>query len=370
GASVVLDAPAIIRGDRTFVPLRFVAEALDQIVSWNPEAWTVEIVSKGIGGSDLPERFRPDIFRSAEQIRQDAEDMRAYMASIGHEIILRPVAGNSVSVFDAEGFGAHESLMTAIEETVAGFDRLIGLNHSLLVVAMRHMDPLLEAGAFMARRFGGSSNATAEGQRFLWENGESGSAGLSGVSVFFKVQQEEHPAYIKYVGCSTSETVGHELTHAKQLETQITARGGLGEGFTRVPSWLHEGVAVLIGKTLSYRLGICPSYEELRSGPVWGAKRGQTSLQGYTDTVRKDKGYSTAYLAAEFLHSLWLQQQGDNEDTMNFSWVEEYWSLIGIRISPEEAFQRVFGMSLEEFYTLFEQYQQNGYPQVLPLQQV
>lgn len=57
GVSVRLDAPAIIKDSRTFVPLRFVAEALDQNVGWDSETWTVDIVSKGIGGPDLPEEF-------------------------------------------------------------------------------------------------------------------------------------------------------------------------------------------------------------------------------------------------------------------------------------------------------------------------
>ncbi|MDP2652211.1 MAG: stalk domain-containing protein [bacterium] len=57
GVSVRLDAPAMIDNSRTFVPLRFVAEALDQNVGWDSQTWTVDIVSKGIGGPDLPEEF-------------------------------------------------------------------------------------------------------------------------------------------------------------------------------------------------------------------------------------------------------------------------------------------------------------------------
>ena len=45
GESVSLDSPAIISGDRTMVPLRFVSEALGCEVSWDAEFRVVTIAS-------------------------------------------------------------------------------------------------------------------------------------------------------------------------------------------------------------------------------------------------------------------------------------------------------------------------------------
>lgn len=42
----MLDVPAKIVNDRTFVPLRFVVEALGEKVEWNGESYTVDITTK------------------------------------------------------------------------------------------------------------------------------------------------------------------------------------------------------------------------------------------------------------------------------------------------------------------------------------
>lgn len=42
----LLDVPAKIVDDRTFVPLRFVVEALGEKVEWNGESYTVDITTK------------------------------------------------------------------------------------------------------------------------------------------------------------------------------------------------------------------------------------------------------------------------------------------------------------------------------------
>ena len=43
---VELDSPAMIKNDRTFVPLRFVIEAFDEGIKWDGETKTVSIVTK------------------------------------------------------------------------------------------------------------------------------------------------------------------------------------------------------------------------------------------------------------------------------------------------------------------------------------
>lgn len=47
GQPVPIDAPAMVVGDRTMVPLRFVSQALGSIVNWDASSSTVAIVSAG-----------------------------------------------------------------------------------------------------------------------------------------------------------------------------------------------------------------------------------------------------------------------------------------------------------------------------------
>ncbi|HVL40436.1 MAG TPA: copper amine oxidase N-terminal domain-containing protein [Fimbriimonadaceae bacterium] len=55
GVNVVMDAEPVIQGDRTLVPLRFLAESLDSAVVWRPEDNMITITPHGI---EPP--FKPD----------------------------------------------------------------------------------------------------------------------------------------------------------------------------------------------------------------------------------------------------------------------------------------------------------------------
>ena len=46
GKTISLDAPPSIVDDRTFVPLRFVSEALGASVQWFSESRTIKIIKK------------------------------------------------------------------------------------------------------------------------------------------------------------------------------------------------------------------------------------------------------------------------------------------------------------------------------------
>ena len=43
GAELTLDVPAILKNDRTFVPVRFIAESFDLTVDWDENTQTVSI---------------------------------------------------------------------------------------------------------------------------------------------------------------------------------------------------------------------------------------------------------------------------------------------------------------------------------------
>lgn len=58
GEQVLMDVPAVVRGDRTYVPLRFVAEALGAAVGWDAATSTATIWDQGREGI-LPVRATP-----------------------------------------------------------------------------------------------------------------------------------------------------------------------------------------------------------------------------------------------------------------------------------------------------------------------
>ena len=45
GAAIILDSPAFIENDRTYTPLRFIAEKLGAAVEWKPETQEVIITT-------------------------------------------------------------------------------------------------------------------------------------------------------------------------------------------------------------------------------------------------------------------------------------------------------------------------------------
>ena len=46
GRTLTFEVPPLIINSRTLIPLRFVAEAFDVKVDWNPATWTVTITSR------------------------------------------------------------------------------------------------------------------------------------------------------------------------------------------------------------------------------------------------------------------------------------------------------------------------------------
>lgn len=72
GLAVELDVPAVIINDRTYVPLRFVAEAFGSIVNWDGETYTVTIDSGGTAPvAELPDPWPavtppPDLWPPAD----------------------------------------------------------------------------------------------------------------------------------------------------------------------------------------------------------------------------------------------------------------------------------------------------------------
>jgi len=81
GNTVNLDAPAIIINSRTMVPLRFIVEALDAKVAWDPETKAVKISKPNKTKELPPEKLNNDTTSSLDSNLNSTESGRAIIIS-------------------------------------------------------------------------------------------------------------------------------------------------------------------------------------------------------------------------------------------------------------------------------------------------
>ena len=152
-----------------------------------------------------------------------------------------------------------------------------------------------------------------------------------------------------------SHTAAHELSHVYQYTLQNHGRFDTTHSEVRVigPAWLQEGVANFHGMSAVARAGV-RSYELRRQDYVKQARRVDVTLKE-TETYNGLRGgpgrYDMAALAAEFLAA-------ESSEAA----LIEFWTLIGPGTTWQQAFETAFGMTIDEFYPLFERRRANGFP--------
>ena len=153
------------------------------------------------------------------------------------------------------------------------------------------------------------------------------------------------------------QTASHELVHIYQKQLAATGTPGGDEGLIlrRGPVWLIEGSADFLAlRAMEY--GGVASYEEARNRYASTAARVDRPLEelGTYDTVLGLRGsYQYSTMACELLAAT------AGEDALM-----DYWLPPGPGDSPEDVFRKTFGMTLDEFYTLFEEHRAAGFPEV------
>ena len=228
----------------------------------------------------------------------------------------------------------------------------------------------------MARSYSAQTGWSLEKSRKYWENGGGvsgwGSVHISGAT---PVQLESAPYRMVH-------KVFHELTHA-HFQTGLTGFSRHRTGMS--PRWLGEGTANLVTTLLldehypgalnqgrrSWRAEAIAEVEysglQLRDAEVWPPNEGGRIGVDEAGLNIIDCIYSCGYVAAELLAS----QVGMSKLFDYYKYVEpwmEPWDYAGDEENPRRewraAFERAYGMPLEEFYDLFEEHQAAGFPEV------
>jgi hypothetical protein len=147
-------------------------------------------------------------------------------------------------------------------------------------------------------------------------------------------------------------SLGHEFFHITQCDL-IVVSNGCGEFFNTLPSWLAEGGPNVIGAIFMDRLGYL-NYDEQRKTVVAYYKNGKLGgnqpLSAFSENIRNGdlNPYEIGMLASEYLiASAGLQPFLD------------FYSNLPKSKNFDEAFQKSFRISVNDFYLAFDKARAN-----------
>ena len=149
----------------------------------------------------------------------------------------------------------------------------------------------------------------------------------------------------------------HELSHVHQYTLQRHGHYDTTHQEVRVigPAWIQEGFATFHSERAMAMGGVIP-YEQSRQRLIQQSHRVDVRLEGTEtyDGLRAGPGrYDMAALASELLAA-----KAGEEALISF------WTLLGPDTPWREAFEAAFGMTVEEFYPLFEEHRAGGFPEL------
>ena len=149
----------------------------------------------------------------------------------------------------------------------------------------------------------------------------------------------------------------HELVHVYQNQMAATGTPGGDQGLIlrRGPVWLIEGSAEFLalramahGGTISYVIG-----REQVASIASRVERPLDELGTYESVKSVPGAYELGAMACELLAAT------AGEDALM-----TYWLPPGSDASPEENFRATFGITIDEFYQMFEEHQAAGFPEL------
>ena len=149
----------------------------------------------------------------------------------------------------------------------------------------------------------------------------------------------------------------HELSHVFQYTLQKHGRFDPTHQEVRVigPAWMQEGFAVFHSDRALAMGGVVP-YEQSRQKLIGQSRQVDVQLEETEtyDGLRAGPGrYDMAAMASELLAA-----KAGEEALISF------WTLLGPDTPWREAFEAAFGMTVEEFYRLFEEHRADGFPEL------
>ena len=147
----------------------------------------------------------------------------------------------------------------------------------------------------------------------------------------------------------------HELSHVYQYTLQSHGRFDNTHSEVRVigPAWMQEGVADF-HRWAALAEADAWAYEERRDQVINLARRVDVTLketETYDGLLAGSGRFDLAALAAELLAA-------ESSEAA----LIEFWTLLEPGATWQEAFETAFGMTVDEFYPLFERHWANGFP--------
>ena len=163
-------------------------------------------------------------------------------------------------------------------------------------------------------------------------------------------------------GGRLNKIMAHELFHTYQHGfSELSVGSGVSEVPEAGPRWLAEGIAEYYAYRAMDAGGILDYERERDSTDPWGfvehgkyVDKSLNNLETWTDiTEARGSTYSLFLLAAELLASY----AGERA-------LIDYYVLLQPGTTWQQAFESAFGMTVEEFYVLFEAHRSAGFPEV------
>ncbi|MCY4416334.1 MAG: hypothetical protein OXE87_08510 [Chloroflexi bacterium] len=152
-------------------------------------------------------------------------------------------------------------------------------------------------------------------------------------------------------------TASHELSHVYQYSLQGHGRFDTTHREVRVigPAWMQEGFATWHSDRALPMGGIIP-YEQSRDRLIRQSQRVDVQLNE-TETYDGLKAGPGRYDMAAMASELLAAEAGEEA-------LIEFWTLLRPGNPWEQAFESTFGMTIDEFYELFEEHRAAGFPEL------
>ena len=184
-------------------------------------------------------------------------------------------------------------------------------------------------------------NIPVASARELWEQGHAG-MGLSGAFFLRDIQ--------RLIEQERFMVVAHEFIHV--IQSALSGKNALREpGQISAgpvdPRWINEGPAQYLAERTSAAFDLRPFSETIDEYllRINGSRAELSSMEDWPGFVEAGDGYGIAFAAAHL-----LVQISDEEALLRYE------ANIGAGMSWQEAFMSSFGISVDEFYELFERY--------------
>lgn len=195
-----------------------------------------------------------------------------------------------------------------------------------------------------AQAYAAATNTPIESARRIWET--STAVAARGV-VFVNVggtfwRSATAPLKAKVLAHESFHLVQERLAGSRWVFGADDAVPGGG------PRWLIEGAAELVGYSAVADTGVL-SMDQARRDQIANVKYADGPLRDYEIQrgMQRRAAYNLAFVAVDYL----VREKGVGS-------LLEFWRTVGTGAEWKTAFQNVFGVTVDRFYTEFEQYRQ------------